>query len=437
MDESTAVAIVDAAVPFFFVLIALEVLGGWLTRRKVYRLNDSIADLALGSVSQLTGLWTKIPTIIGFALIGEYLSIQALAGVAEIPLRSPFGAEGVDWVALGWWSLAFVLVDHQYYWGHRFTHQVNVAWSGHVAHHSSEEYNLAVALRQSGTQSFFTMWFHFPLAFVGFSWVHFAVCMGINLIYQFWIHTRLIGRMGPYGWIMNTPSHHRVHHGRNPKYIDKNHAGVFILWDRLYGTFQPEEEEPIYGVTSQLGSHNPVWSNVHHYVFVWRTFFQARGMGDKLRVLFAKTGWRPEHVGGPIEPQEVPADYTKYDPAVPRAVTAYAIVHFLAAVGFMFAITKQAAAAEGAELWWIVGGALFTVFSFSNVASFFDRRPWLAAAEITRLVIMIGMGVLSVALGEAGAPWGWLVAGLGVASLGWFAFMTRRTRQSDRQIATA
>ena len=159
MDGTGGAEIIDVAAPFLVLLVAVEAAVSCAARRQVYRLNDSIADLSLGAVSQLAKLATAIPLLAGFALIGHYLSLQSLAGVAAIPQRSPFGPEGLDWVALGWWTVIFVLADHQYYWGHRFTHRVNLAWAGHVAHHSSEEYNLVVALRQSGTQTLFTIWF--------------------------------------------------------------------------------------------------------------------------------------------------------------------------------------------------------------------------------------------------------------------------------------
>ncbi|MCG8421008.1 MAG: sterol desaturase family protein [Proteobacteria bacterium] len=418
MEPSKAVSIIDAAVPLFFVLIALEIAVACITRRRVYRLNDSIADLALGAVSQLAGLWTKIPILVGFAVIGEYFSLQSLLGVASIPERALVTESGFDWVAAVWWSAAFVLLDHQYYWGHRFTHQVNLAWAGHVAHHSSEEYNLAVALRQSATQSLFTMWFYFPVAILGFTWFHYVVCMGINLLYQFWVHTRLVGRLGPFEWVMNTPSHHRVHHGRDPKYIDKNHAGVFIVWDRLYKTFQVEEEEPNYGITSPLLSHNPVWSNLQHYAVVWRTFCRARGARDKLRALFGKTGWKPDYTSGAPAPLTRGKGRDKYDPQVPRSIQIYAVAHFGAAVLFMLAVTTRAASAHGLEYWLVVAGALFTVFSFSNVAGMFDRRSWIATAETIRLAFMVVSGIALAATGGMAPLWGWLIAGLGAASLG-------------------
>lgn len=416
MDASEAAAIIDKAVPFFFVLMAVELVASRVIGRAVYRLGDSIADLALGSVSQLVGLATKIPAVLGFALIGSTLSIQVLAGAPAIPDGNPFGAAGTDWATLGWWVLAFALIDHQYYWAHRFTHHMNLAWGAHVAHHSSEEYNLAVALRQSSTQTLFTMWFQFPLAVLGFTWLHFTVCMGINLLYQFWIHTRLIGRLGPLEWVMNTPSHHRVHHGRDPKYIDKNHAGVFIVWDRMYGSFQVEEEEPHYGVTTQLTSFNPVWSNLHHYAFVWRTFRAARGLRDKLGVLFRKTGWRPDYLGGPMVPPEVSPDHVKYQPEVPRWVKVYAVVHFAVAVVISLQVTRWAGVASGAGLLGVAGAALFAVVSFSNVAAMFDARAWVPGAEAARLAVMLAAGAALVAF-AADQPLGWMLAATGGGSL--------------------
>ena len=429
MNEPAAYGLVDKAVPFFFALIAVELLASRISRRRVYRLNDSIADLTLGGVSELAGMGTKVLMVAIYVLISDHLSLQVLAGVPAIPASNPFGPHGIDWVVLGWWILAFLLVDHQYYWGHRFCHEVNLAWSAHVAHHSSEEFNLVVALRQSATQSLFTMWFYFPLAFVGFTVVHFVVCLGINLIYQFWVHTRLIGRLGPIEWIMNTPSHHRVHHGRNPKYIDCNHAGVFILWDRLYGTFVREEEEPVYGLTSQLSSHNPIWSNIHHYVFVWRTFHQAHGLRDKLLVLLGKTGWRPDYLGGPILPSELPADYTKYDPVPARPVAIYVTVQFVIATVMSLVITTHAATADRPEYWLIAGGIVLTLFSFSNAASMLDGRRWVAPAEVVRLLAMLGFALVLMATRAVAAPWCLAVAMIAVSSLaGLFVVVARRDR---------
>ena len=153
--------------------------------------------------------------------------------------------------------MLFLGVDCAYYWFHRIAHEYNAPWAGHVVHHSSEDYNLAVALRQGTFQGLFSWVFYLPLALLGFPPAWFAAMTSFDLLYQFWIHTRAIGKLGPLEWVLNTPSHHRVHHARNPKYLDKNYAGTLIIWDRMFGTFQAEEEEPVYGLTKPLEQLEP------------------------------------------------------------------------------------------------------------------------------------------------------------------------------------
>lgn len=170
-----------------------------------------------------------------------------------------FPGFATDIAALASWAVVFVLVDLAYYWSHRFAHEVNILWAGHVVHHSSEEYNLPVALRQSSLHGLMSWIFYMPLAAIGVPWRMFVTCNAINLVYQFWIHTRAVGQMGSLTEaVMNTPSHHRVHHGVNPKYQDKSYAGVFIVFDRWFWSFQAEEEEPVYGITKPLQSWNPL-----------------------------------------------------------------------------------------------------------------------------------------------------------------------------------
>ncbi len=183
-------------------------------------------------------------------------------------------------------------------------------------HHSSEDYNLAVALRQGAFQGLFSWVFYLPLAFVGFPPSWFAAIMSFNLLYQFWIHTRTIKTLGPLEWVLNTPSHHRVHHARNPKYLDRNYAGTLIIWDRMFGTFQAEEEEPVYGLTKPLDSWNPLWANLH----VWRDLFRDAWLAprwiDKLRIWFMPQGWRPDGIAG--EPAGPRGDARDRHPATTR-----------------------------------------------------------------------------------------------------------------------
>src|SRR5207247_5460488 len=176
---------------------------------------------------------------------------------------------------------------------HRMSHEVNAFWAAHVVHHQSEEYNLAVALRQGAFQSSFSWVFYLPLAVIGFPPLLFLTVSSLDTLYQFWIHTRAIGRLGPLEWVLNTPSHHRVHHGRNPQYIDRNHAGTLIIWDRMFGTFEPEGHAVIYGVTEPIASWNPVWANFHAYRNLWADAKRAKHWWDKIRIWFMPPGWKP------------------------------------------------------------------------------------------------------------------------------------------------
>jgi sterol desaturase/sphingolipid hydroxylase (fatty acid hydroxylase superfamily) len=173
------------------------------------------------------------------------------------------------------------------------SHEINAIWATHIVHHQSEEYNLTVALRQSWFQAFFSTLFYLPLAWIGFDPITTVTVIAFNTLYQFWIHTELIKNMGWFEWIFNTPSHHRVHHGSNPEYIDKNHGGTLIVWDRIFGTFQAEQVAPVYGITTPLRSWNPFHANFHYWNDLIQLSARASRATDKLKVFFAAPGWQP------------------------------------------------------------------------------------------------------------------------------------------------
>ena len=236
-------------------------------------------DLSCGILQQLFEVFAKT-----FIFAG-YLFLYARARVFDVP--------GTAWA----WVLCFLGVDFLYYWFHRLSHERNGLWAMHLVHHSSEEYNLAVALRQSSLHGLFTWVFYLPLALIGVPPVTFVVCYGLNLLYQFWIHTQAVGRLGRLTeWVMNTPSHHRVHHGRNPRYLDRNHGGVLIVWDRLFGTFAAESERDpvVYGITHDLTTYNPLRIAVHEFVAIARDLGRARSLKAALGYLFAPPGWSPD-----------------------------------------------------------------------------------------------------------------------------------------------
>ena len=412
--------VVAASIPLFFALIGLELGVSRLRGRATYRLSDSISDLSLGILSQLTGLFITLMTYALFAWVSANLSIQRFLPVPPWPSGSPWSS------AAGFtsWAVVFLLVDLCYYWSHRLSHRVHILWAGHVVHHSSEEYNLTVALRQSSLHGLFTWAFYMPLALLGVPWVMFAVCHGLNLIYQFWIHTREVGRLGPLEGFMNTPSHHRVHHGVNPKYQDKNYAGVFIIWDRMFGTFTPEEEEPVYGITVPLRTWNPLWANVHVFVDIARQAARTARWRDRLGVIFGPPAWRPADLGGPVTIPEVsPATFEKYDPEPSSAVKWYALVQFVAALLGTLAALK---AAESLPAWQLAVVVFYVALSLSNLGSLLENARWVRAMEVARLVTLIAAASILLFGVPRFDPR--VVAGMGlfgIVSLGWFLKISR------------
>lgn len=304
------------AIPAFFILILIEYLISRWMKRDVYRLNDSINDISTGMLQLLSGIFFKGLTV--GVYIWTYHKSKELGIAFDIPTDNPWA-----WVGL------FLGVDFCYYWFHRASHQMNAPWAAHVVHHQSEEYNLSVALRQSSFQSLFSWAFYIPLAVLGFPALMTYLLRAINSLYQFWIHTRLIGRMGPLEWVFNTPSHHRVHHARNVKYLDKNHAGTLIIWDRLFGTFMKEEEEPTYGVTKALNSWNPVWANFHTWSYLYEMMRRAPRWQDKIKIWFMPPAWVPE--GMSLE-ERSERDTAKFDPPAPYGLKLYVLGHFAVCV---------------------------------------------------------------------------------------------------------
>ncbi|MBK9152971.1 MAG: sterol desaturase family protein [Chloracidobacterium sp.] len=257
------------AIPFFAAAIALE--AWWSNRTGV-------------AVLDKKDIWNNI--FIGFASVGFGL----LFGIFISAIYS-----GAYWLAPfkfpadAWWSwvILFFVDDLAYYIFHRVSHETRLFWNFHVVHHSSEEYNLSVAVRQSWFSGLLHWIFYAPVMLLGFAPWMFVIMHGFNLIYQFWIHTKLVGRLGPLEWVLNTPSHHRVHHGVNEKYIDRNYAGVLIIWDRLFGSFTEEDEEPRYGIIKPLRSYNPLWANTHAWVEMWQEIKHRPSLFSKLQCIFA------------------------------------------------------------------------------------------------------------------------------------------------------
>lgn len=270
---------VKLAIPFFLLFIGLELIVCKLKKKPFYRLNDAIGSLSCGIFQQIIKIISRgfflLPYIFvykNFALINFYSLGLGLCIASAMVL--------------------FVAVDFAYYWFHRLAHECNLGWAVHIVHHQSEEYNLTTALRQGMFQNAFSFIFYLPLAVIGFPPLWFFGISSFNTTYQFWIHTRLIKKMPTWVEIIfNTPSHHRVHHGQNPQYIDRNYAGIFIIWDKMFSTFQAEGEEPRYGLTKPLASFNPLWAQIHYLVTLVKQSLHGPFGIDTLRIWWKPPGW--------------------------------------------------------------------------------------------------------------------------------------------------
>jgi len=355
------------AIPVFFLLIGLELLATRLLGRDDYRLADSVNDLSCGVLDQLLEAFMKAAALAGYVFVYQRLRLVSLPGASAAV-----------------WAACFLGVDFFYYWFHRLSHEVNAFWAAHVVHHQSEEFNLSVALRQGAFQGTFSWVFYLPLAVLGFPPLMFLTLTSVNTLYQFWIHTRVIGRLGPLERVLNTPSNHRVHHGRDPKYIDRNHGGTLIVWDRLFGTYQAEEEEPVYGITKPLASWNPVWANLHNWAELVESARRARRGGDKLRVFLMPPGWQPPELGGYVPPPAVDrAHGRRYDPPLGGGRAGYVFVQFVAVLAVSTALLYGQGRLSRSAL---AAGTTFVLVSLVALTALLENRPWAPALEAARVV---------------------------------------------------
>ena len=305
------------AIPVFVALMALEFGVGLALGRNVYRLNDAIGSLTAGILSQISGVFT-------LALrVGIYVVVYQRFALIALPAD--------DWRV---WLIALLAYDFLYYWNHRVGHECGLFWAAHVVHHQSENFNLSTALRQTSSGALLSWIFYVPMAVAGVPPAVFIAVGLIDLLYQFWIHTELIGKLGWFDRVFASPSNHRVHHGVNDRYLDKNYGGILIIWDRLFGTFVEEDEAPVYGVRGGLGTFDPIWANVSYYAAIADMSSRAHDWRDKIRAWFKPPGWRPANLrpAGPASPFDVKT-FRSYDPPAGLAASVLAFAALAAMVG--------------------------------------------------------------------------------------------------------
>jgi alkylglycerol monooxygenase len=300
------------ATPVFFLLIAIE-LGVARARglAGAYRLNDAVNSLSLGVMSEVVKLFVRVLTIGIYAWLFEHVALG-------------------HWPTDAWWAwlLAVVFYDFCYYWNHRLGHESAVFWASHVVHHQSQCYNLSTALRQTSSGALLSWIFYVPMAVAGVPTEMFVVAAVVDLLYQYWIHTELVGRLGWFDRWFASPSNHRVHHAVNDRYLDRNYGGILMVWDRLFGTFVEETETCVYGTRAPLRSWDPLWANVEVYADLARKSWRARRWRDKALVWVMPPGWQPDAAvagsGWGNKPAFDVQAVSTYDPPMPRAARVFA-----------------------------------------------------------------------------------------------------------------
>ncbi|NVJ88354.1 MAG: sterol desaturase family protein [Flavobacteriaceae bacterium] len=272
--------LIHYAIPFFIATVLLEIVLTIKIKMDEYEFKDAGTSILMGLGNVFIGLFTKAMILGIFYFLYEFRFFT-------LPFK--------------WWSWILLLFaeDFIYYWFHRISHENRFFWASHVVHHSSKKYNLSTALRQTWTGSFVSFVFWIPLVLVGFHPIMVLTQISISLIYQYWIHTELITKMPKwFEAFFNTPSHHRVHHATNPQYLDRNHAGIFIIWDKIFGTFEPEVEKPIYGLIKNINTYNPIkvafieWYNMFSDLFSSKT-----SILNKFKYLIKPPGWKHDNTG--------------------------------------------------------------------------------------------------------------------------------------------
>jgi len=365
---------VPYAVPFFLLAILIELAYGIVKKNNTYRLNDAISSLFMGSLRSANKL-----IIIGLGGYIFYL-IETHNSLWRMDATSP-------WV----WVFAFVIYDFFYYWFHRISHERQIFWASHVAHHQSEDYNLSTALRQTGTGAFVTWMFFIPVFLIGVPSYVFVSVASINLIYQFWVHSEHIPKLGWYEKFFVTASNHRVHHAQNESYIDKNYGGVFIIWDRMFGTYKEEDdaEAPIYGIRKKINTFNPIWANLHIYIDMFKDILNAKSWKEKIFVPFARTGWRPSSLPGPVTKDDFnPMTFKKYNPHVPTKIKAYSFFQFFA-LSYVGLVLLENGNLNYQQLWVTISMMAFTMYCTSL---WLDGKEGFGM-EITRLALCLIIGI--------------------------------------------
>jgi len=406
------------AVPFFLFAMLFEFAIDRTRKSGLYRANDAINSLSAGILSTTIGYFTKLLPLLAWGFVLKNFAL------IDMPLEwfdaSPRGI--VLWIvaALAW--------DFCYYWFHRYSHEISILWAAHAVHHQSEEYNLSTALRQTSTGFLFGWIFYLPLFLIGFPLEILVTVNAVNLIYQFWVHTQVVRRLGVLDFVVVTPSNHRVHHAQNERYIDKNYGGMLIIWDRMFGTFAVERDDDpvIFGVRKHLANWNPFWANLQVYDYLLFDSVRTTRWKDKVGVWFRRTGWRPADVEQryPKSLADI-ATFEKFDPPLDGRMRSYVLAQFFVAlvgallIAEMFVSVGPGGVAIPCVMLWL---QLYTLGVIN------EGRAVAARLEVLRLLVSVPIctaGLQATSSWEADTLW-LLAASYVAISLAGFLIASRQ-----------
>jgi sterol desaturase/sphingolipid hydroxylase (fatty acid hydroxylase superfamily) len=365
------------AIPGFLVLILIEWFFSSRKKVTVYNVFDTVSSLSSGMTNSIKDVLGLSVIIISYSWFYEQLAIFQIQ---------------TTWITV---VIAFICLDFAGYWSHRFEHSINLFWNRHIIHHSSEEFNLACALRQNISAIFAIFTFLLiPAALLGVPPKVIGIVAPLHLFAQFWYHTRLIDKMGILEYILVTPSHHRVHHAINDQYIDKNFSQIFIIWDKLFGTFQAEleEEPPVYGVKKQLNTWNPILINFSHLWGMLQDAWRTKSFVDKLKIFFMPTGWRPQDVMDkyPIAYVDQPHQMIKYSSNESTLLKIWSIVQFIITISLMIHLFSQI---DQYALVWLIMYGLFLMLNIYSYTSIMDMTKHALFVDTLKIVLIISVGI--------------------------------------------
>lgn len=363
---------VALAIPAFVVLILVE---AWVARargRAAYRFNDAVANLGVGVSNQvLSSVFTG--------------ALRTAAYVWIFVEYRAWDLDALDVPTWAQWALGILGVDFLFYWWHRANHRVGVLWAAHVVHHHGEDFNLALALRQPWIIRTTALPLFMLLGVIGVPPHIYLGSIALSSLYQFGIHTEQIGRLGPLDRVLNTPSNHRVHHAINGEYLDRNFGGIFIVWDRLFGTYAAEESKPVFGTVAPVTSFNPLWLNIYYFGALWRRSSALSRWQDKVRVWFAPPGWDPKRPAGAPTTEQVRArTKQKFSPDATRGwVRPYVAFQLLANVGVVAFLLLSLGTLPTTTIAFVGSWVVLATIVWAGL---FEGKRWAWPLEVSRMI---------------------------------------------------